>query len=220
MVTLMCFTNYSQSEQVDSDKESSKESADERAQAEDSVQASIDNKKLKLAMKKRKSNYNAIMKKRNEKKNDTTDVDSFLRSKFEDTPEQMLKSQSRSKTVLRDDSPANLNDKELKLRKPLSFNPDNEGLPEIPLSKIEVKDSKDSNLQNLTARGPKDSTGGSGQNSQEGGRKDRYGNKILRGKKKHKVTFKDQVGKGKVAKVHFVESYKKYNVESTTNTCS
>lgn len=200
---------------------SSKESIEDQAQGEDSVQASIDDKKLKLAMKKRKSNYNAIIKKRTEKKkNDTTDVDSFLRSKMEDTPEQMIRSQGRSGTVLRDDSPANFNGSGTPLRKPLSFNPLDDRLSEIPSNENEVKDSKDSEEQKLTAGGPKDSTGGSGQINQENGRKDRYGNKILRGKKKHKVTFKDQVGKGKVAKVHLVESYKKYNVESSTNTCS
>ena len=65
---------------------------------------------------------------------------------------------------------------------------------------------------------PKDSTGGSGENKQAKGRRDMFGTKISRGKKKHKVTFKDQVGKGKVAKVYMVESYKKYNVETTTST--
>lgn len=65
---------------------------------------------------------------------------------------------------------------------------------------------------------PKDSTGGSGENKNGASRKDRYGTKISRGKKKHKVTFKDQVGKGRVAKVYYVESFKKYNVETTSNT--
>jgi hypothetical protein len=64
---------------------------------------------------------------------------------------------------------------------------------------------------------PKDSTGGSGQQPQISLRKDRYGVKITRAKK-HKVTFKDQVGKGKVAKVYLVECYKKFNVESTNTT--
>ena len=40
----------------------------------------------------------------------------------------------------------------------------------------------------------------------------------MRGKKKHKVTFKDQVGKGKVSKVFLVESYKKYNIENSNYT--
>lgn len=36
--------------------------------------------------------------------------------------------------------------------------------------------------------------------------------------KKRKVTFKDQAGKGKIAKVYIVESYKKYNVETSNYT--
>ena len=144
-------------------------------------------------MKKRKSNYNAIIKKRSEKKkNDTTDVDSFLRSKVEDTPEQLSRSQNKS--GLRDgaDSPFNMNDSGVLLMKPLSNIPLEERLSEIPDN--ELKDSKDSEEQKNTSQvAPKDSTGGSGQNNLENLRKDRFGNKIQRGKKKHKVTFKDQV---------------------------
>lgn len=43
--------------------ESNKDSNENSWESEDSVQASIDKKKLMYAMKKRKSNYNAIIKK-------------------------------------------------------------------------------------------------------------------------------------------------------------
>ena len=76
---------------------------------------------------------------------------------------------------------------------------------------------EDSKIRQNNKTPPKDSTGGSGQQNLSKTRKDRFGNKISRGKKQ-KVTFKDQVGKGKVAKVFLVESYKKYNVESTNHT--
>ena len=75
-------------------------------------------------------------------------------------------------------------------------------------------------IKNGSTNVPKDSTGGSEELKGYNGRKDRFGTKISRGKKKHRVTFKDQIGKGKVAKVYFVESFKKYNVETTNSTCT
>ena len=56
-------------------------------------------------------------------------------------------------------------------------------------------------------------------------RKDRVGKPIVRGGRKHKVTFQDQVLKKDLVTVHIVESYKKYNQidnddDVTTCNCS
>ena len=44
-------------------------------------------------------------------------------------------------------------------------------------------------------------------------RKDRIGTLILKGKKKHLVTFNDQIG-DVLIDIKYIESYKKYNVRS------
>ena len=51
----------------------------------------------------------------------------------------------------------------------------------------------------------------------ESERTDRNGNKIEKGVKSHRITFKDnlQEDEGKIADVYIVESYKKYNQENT-----
>lgn len=191
---------------------SSEESVDDQAQGEDSVQASIDNKKLKLAMKKRKSNYNAIIKRNKHKRTDGTDVDSYMKLKIEEISDQNGKSPT-NKFDNRMSSVGNLPDINLLPKFRTSLQAD-ERLSELPSNDNERKDSEEQKING----GPKDSTGGSGENKNKV-RKDRFGTRISRGQK-HKVTFKDQVGKGKVAKVYYVESYKKYNVETSTNTCS
>ena len=44
-------------------------------------------------------------------------------------------------------------------------------------------------------------------------RKDRFGNEIRIGKKKHSISFRDQVEKGSnLAEIIEVESYKRYNL--------
>ena len=172
-------------------------------------------------MKKRKSNYNAIIKKRSNKKNITTEADSFLRLKVEDIPDPLSRSPNKSGLRKGIDSPLTMNDSLVLLQKPIANSPIDEKLSEILSNNNELKDSNNTEEHKNTSQVlPKDSTGGSGQNNTENGRTDRFGVKIQKGRKKHKVTFKDQIGKGKVAKVHMVESYKKYNVESSTNTWS
>ena len=42
---------------------------------------------------------------------------------------------------------------------------------------------------------------------------DRNNNRIVKNGKGHKVTFTDQVERQPLVKVHFVESYKRYNQE-------
>lgn len=109
------------------------------------------------------------------------------------------------------DSQGNLLDGGI-LLKPLAM-----GMDDLSSNVRSDQEDDDLKTRKIVKTPPKDSTGGSGQQNLLKTRKDRFGNKISRGKK-HKVTFKDQVGKGKVAKVFLVESYKKYNVESTNST--
>ena len=76
------------------------------------------------------------------------------------------------------------------------------------------------------ASDPKESKGGQGPATQgsaaEGrGRRDRFGTRIEKEQKRHRITFRDNVNAGKLADVHEVESYRQYNVlvETTTTGC-
>jgi hypothetical protein len=199
--------------------ESGKESEDDQDQ-EDAVQASLDRKMLKIAMKKRKSNYNAIIKKRDRRKlgREGSEADSFLRMNVEDLNtlnRQSMGSMSPEKRQ-NPEGQVNLLEHGILLHKNGSYNDDKSSAANQEELGLDIVSP---GVKNGSTNIPKDSTGGSGEQKGFKGRKDRFGNKISRGRnKKHRVTFKDQIGKGKVAKVYMVESYKKYNVETTNST--
>ena len=148
---------------------------------------------------------------------ESSEADSFLRLNKDDSKDIMQMSSESPQVFNKVDEEGNLLEKGILLKPTDSQN----GEKSSPKHSIDNELNNSKNLE-LSKSGskevPKDSTGGSGEGKNGKSRKDRFGTKISRGKKKHKVTFKDQVGKGRVAKVYYVESFKKYNVETTSNT--
>ena len=152
---------------------------------------------------------------RNKLRKETSEADSYQKVRPEELSQQIMQMAESPLTKNHLDSKGNLLDGGILLKSTVKLE---ERTPSFQLNDVDMK-SKTSDAQKSTGKEvPKDSTGGSGENKNSNIRKDRFGIKITRGKKKHKVTFRDQVGKGKVAKVHYVESFKKYNVETTNST--
>jgi hypothetical protein len=159
--------------------------------------------------------------KKNEKRKNRieSESDSFLRMHQGDAKAAELQANNSPTLQNKMDSEGNLLESGILLH-PLDDD-DDDRVHVLPSIDNGTTDIKTNSINKSNAKdAPKDSTGGSGEDKNGKTRKDRFGTKISRGKKKHKVTFKDQVGKGRVAKVYFVESFKKYNVEQTSHTCS
>ncbi len=89
------------------------------------------------------------------------------------------------------------------------------GSPKRSRPSSRAEDSKDSKA----GLGPtRQGQGGDGKEA----RKDRFGTRIDKDKKKHRISFRDNVNAGRLADVHEVESYRQYNVlvDTTTTGCT